>query len=805
LKGEDVSLKAQQVEIGATEVRSDFSGGAEDVRYETGYVKHLGSTIEGEKVAMVSPGSVTISGSEVKAEKDLTIAARQVNVLSVHDSSYDKLTNESKGLLSSYKSVDETRVSHAMASHLKAKHIRISADTMTMIGSSIEADSARITAGVLNLASDKNSTFERHFKDGSGLILRTISERGRIHDTAVASTIQAEKLIFNRRTLGGDSVHGEGDHHATSRDEGQTKLIAALSSEHNLNEAQINQLKAVLNSREWNHKTTTLSQTGSLIVQAVAAAITEGAGSALTSSITNAAVQAAVAAAVDSVAMQVTSQLMTAALTGEAPKLNVGRIARNAVMSGLVAGANFKMDAIIKKADLGKIGTAAARGVGHAVSAEAAYGGKFKDVLTRSLVSEASAAGFEYIGHNLYDNPRYKDMNLPPKVVVHALVGGTLAQISGGDFKSGAIATATAHVVAEYMIGSTYEDRAIKGEISSGEAKRQIRLIASTVAGAVTLMTNKNISAEALSVSTSLASSVVENNYLKGFDAYVAFGKGIIQGGGEKAWDDLKASGLALSSPLKTIEAIGALISSPEAMKGVEKDTYDGIVAKYNHVKEALTSAKAYGPDAGGAAGKDAGKLLLMIGETYGGVKGFVVAAKSAGRIIKFGKLAKKAKSGKTVDSILTGTHKYDEPNLNKRINQRADFSSGATHITSGKKLDRRVAAGKTETIGNPKQLYVSPTYQVDKLLNKKGVTKAEIKRNLGLGDKSLEKGSVTRFDISSPKKRNMRLPDPATGNQYHRPKTGLTVGGQTERTIHTPKLNDPGITRTDLNIPKGQ
>jgi len=445
-------------------------------------------------------------------------------------------------------------------------------------------------------------------------------------------------------------------------------------------------------------------------------------------------------------------------------------------------------------------------------SGTAVYGGKFENVLKRSLISEASAAGFEFIGHNLYENPAYKDAALPPKAVVHGLVGGVMAQISGGDFTSGAIATATAHVIGEDLIGPRYADRVIKGELSSARAKQQIDAIASAVAGAVTVMAHGGeMSDKDLSASMAMAHSVVENNYLKGFDAYVAFGKGIIAGGKEKAWNDLKAMGLALASPRQTVEAIGALLSSPEAMKGVAKETYDKLVSQYNHVATALFSDKAYQGDAAMLAGKDAGRLTLALVEAYGGVKGVTVIAKGVGKasekgLSRMGKAdVAKVEKPKTVDSILTGTHKYDEPNLNKRINQRADFSSGATHITSRKKLDDLVEAGKTETIGNPKQLYVSPTYQVDKLLNKKGVTKADIKRNLGLGDKSLEKGPVTRFDIRNPEKRNMRLPDPATGNQYHRPKTGLTTGGQTERVIDTPKLSDPGITRSDLNIPKGQ
>jgi len=141
-------------------------------------------------------------------------------------------------------------------------------------------------------------------------------------------------------------------------------------------------------------------------------------------------------------------------------------------------------------AKLGEAGSAVARGVGHATSSTAVYGGKFEDALKANLISAASAQGFEFIGHNLYDNPEYKDMNLPPKVVVHGLVGGVMAQISGGDFKSGVIATATAHVIGENLIGPMYADRVIRGEMSATDAKRQIDAIAATVAGAVTVMAN---------------------------------------------------------------------------------------------------------------------------------------------------------------------------------------------------------------------------------------------------------------------------------------------------------------------------
>jgi len=56
-------------------------------------------------------------------------------------------------------------------------------------------------------------------------------------------------------------------------------------------------------------------------------------------------------------------------------------------------------------------GSAVARGVGHAVTTEAVYGGKFEDVLKSSLISEASAAGFEFIGQRWGSRGRTKLTN----------------------------------------------------------------------------------------------------------------------------------------------------------------------------------------------------------------------------------------------------------------------------------------------------------------------------------------------------------------------------------------------------------
>jgi len=81
------------------------------------------------------------------------------------------------------------------------------------------------------------------------------------------------------------------------------------------------------------------------------------------------------------------------------------------------------------------------------------------------------------------------------------------------------------------------------------------------------------------------------------------------------------------------VEAIGKLLSSSEAMKGVAKETYDKIKKQYLNVSNALYSVdKAYEGDAAKQAGKDLGKLIVAMGEV-GGIKGLSVAAKGAGKV----------------------------------------------------------------------------------------------------------------------------------------------------------------------------
>ena len=121
---------------------------------------------------------------------------------------------------------------------------------------------------------------------------------------------------------------------------------------------------------------------------------------------------------------------------------------------------------------------------------------------------KATEKMFSYIGHK----SSIKD-NLPAKTVVHALVGGVASKLRGGDFSAGAIATATGHVVGEYVRNNLMK-KALNGEISIEELKRQTKAISQIVSGAVTIQAKGDVSDKDLAIAQEMSESVVEKNVL---------------------------------------------------------------------------------------------------------------------------------------------------------------------------------------------------------------------------------------------------------------------------------------------------
>ena len=151
-------------------------------------------------------------------------------------------------------------------------------------------------------------------------------------------------------------------------------------------------------------------------------------------------------------------------------------------------------------------------------------GGEFKD----NLINEAGSVAFNAVGHDLYNNSEYKEI-LPPKSVVQGLVGGALAELQGGDFTSGAISTATSHIVAENML-QFYEQDIKDGKIGLKELETFIKATSSVVSGVVTKAVNPDVSDEDLKKSNDIGQNAVEHNAIFLIPVALAILEGIDKG-----------------------------------------------------------------------------------------------------------------------------------------------------------------------------------------------------------------------------------------------------------------------------------
>jgi filamentous hemagglutinin len=192
-----------------------------------------------------------------------------------------------------------------------------------MHGSDIQAQTVEAVASSLALISDKTNTTELSSSDKSGILTRTIIDSGDINEQAVATTINAKEIMLNGKSLLDEKL---------DRD----KLFQTITSEYNLNSEQLIQVKAILNSKDWYDKTTTMSQMGQIIITAIATVATAGTGSAAVGAIggiSNATVNTAVIASVNALAANAMTQIASGVITGDM-NLDFNAMIKSAALAG---------------------------------------------------------------------------------------------------------------------------------------------------------------------------------------------------------------------------------------------------------------------------------------------------------------------------------------------------------------------------------------------------------------------------------------------------------------------------------------
>ncbi len=462
---EDATIIAKNgdVNIDATQQKEKFDFDVYGGYYKGDSLKNNGSTVEAKNLTVLTNGNLNINGSTVKAQEDANIYANNVNITSTTDTSSSEYKSESKGFFSSSTTKQEKQTSQNIASLLQSNNVNIETGNLTLIASKIKANEAQITAEIINLISSKDSEYESNFSDSSGILTRTIETKGYIKEILKEAKIEvSDKLIVNNKDITNQLT--------------TDNIIKTLSSQSNLSLEQINLVKATLNNKEWNDKTTTLSGVGALIVAIVVAVCTAGAGLAVVGAAgtaaagtTAAAVQAAV---VQSVVTSVTTQLATSVITGNSFKLDEKSLVKGAVSAGVMSYASSVIDSSlnlenVKVADM-DYSQQFQQGVSNTVVKSAVdsavYGTDFKDSLKTGLVTNVSNLGFRAVGDTSMqqylgkDNTLFKDGALG-KVALHSIVGAGTAELLGEDAKAGAVSAGVNELASPLLDGLDNENQ----------------------------------------------------------------------------------------------------------------------------------------------------------------------------------------------------------------------------------------------------------------------------------------------------------------------------------------------------------
>ncbi|MFA5502708.1 MAG: colicin E5-related ribonuclease, partial [Sulfurovaceae bacterium] len=471
----------------------------------------VSTTINASNISLSGDSGIVLESAQLKANDTISLESTNGDILSTtkHYTNYTSTETKKSSLGSllkseAMKSLQNDSVSKTIIDASTVTIKSPNGDTI-LKGTDIQAQTVEAVASSLALISDKTNTTELSSSDKSGILTRTIIDSGDINEQAVATTINAKEIMLNGKSLLDEKL---------DRD----KLFQTITSEYNLNSEQLIQVKAILNSKDWYDKTTTMSQMGQIIITAIATVATAGTGSAAVGAIggiSNATVNTAVIASVNALAANAMTQIASGVITGDM-NLDFNAMIKSAALAGAFSvvtttidtqmGYN-KIDPTTGKQIVLSYGDKVSQQVLHGLAQKAIYGGDIETIMANSLGN----AAFEYVGHELYDN----NPDFPiPKTVTHSLIGGTLSELAGGDFSQGAISTAVSHTISNALVGD-YAMDVVVGDKSMDQTLIELEAISKVIAGAVVLATHENVSDKELESALAMASSVALYNDAK--------------------------------------------------------------------------------------------------------------------------------------------------------------------------------------------------------------------------------------------------------------------------------------------------
>lgn len=142
-----------------------------------------------------------------------------------------------------------------------------------------------------------------------------------------------------------------------------------------------------------------------------------------------------------------------------------------------------------------------------AAAKTAVYGGSFQDNLISTAVSNATLVA------GAYGAGEIGDLSLTeggvPKIVLHAALGGLIAEAMGGDFKSGALVGGVNEAIVGYLGDYLLPEGVSEQSVEYIEAKARL-IAASQIVGVLTA----SASGSDVNIAASIAQNATVNNYL---------------------------------------------------------------------------------------------------------------------------------------------------------------------------------------------------------------------------------------------------------------------------------------------------
>ena len=335
-------------------------------------------------------------------------------------------------------------------STLSAKDISLNSNTINALASIIEATNVDVNTKLLNLVSAKSTSVNTTLSNNAGVLTATVKNKGKIEEVEIPAIIKVkDKFTLNGKDITNklDATTFKAINDSLNSEEFKEGVIRELRSSSNtpIDEETINQVKAVLDSKEWEDKTTTLSGMGALIITAIVTFLTAGAGGAVAAGVLGSAAAAsstaglAISAMTTAVIANSTVQLTNNLLSHGKVKFDASSLAKSAISAGVLsyAGAALGTNALTQNMDFSDyVKNATISGTLQGISSEI-NGGEFKKGflmgVALSIMSDASLQMRKHVKENY--NYAGKNGEIVPDDTQSVGVRGDGVKIGGSHFE----------------------------------------------------------------------------------------------------------------------------------------------------------------------------------------------------------------------------------------------------------------------------------------------------------------------------------------------------------------------------------